>query len=463
MLTGLTWLNLSENELSGKGIRGIMLPSNLVFLNLGNNRIKTIPDFGFVQLTQLKCLILNNNQLKDISFVSDLVELNTLILAHNQISSIPPDVFSKLTYLRKLNISHNQLSQFPNVSHLQHLTELNLNNNNISSLPTQLKECTRLKILDISNNVIPHIDCLHVLSSIKTLTHLNAIGNTLYPSVINSEDKSPLSQVESRICSMLPSLCVLNSRILSHGKEVKNERKRHYEELLRGSEKKRGFEKDHSMAMTSSSKRRDSGHSHDSPHINEATLHHDHGRSIQHQSLDVPDNHVSNELQPNIPGPRKKKDITHLGTTREARPKVLKLNSSLSGKWKSTVRRMNDSSSSSTTATATTTSPASTATSTSSSHRSEKRTANGKKTMQTSEVPNKPVSSATSRVDRAIVHKAVKSEEKKVTKEDLALSGIVSSSSSSESMHRNKVEPAPKNSVLDLIGQLNESSVSGWD
>lgn len=103
-LQSLSWLNLSENELSGKGIRGILLLSRLSFLNLGHNRIKLIPDFAFVQLTQLKCLVLNNNQISNVAFLSDLPELNTLILSHNCIASIPEKSLENCVNLRKLNL-----------------------------------------------------------------------------------------------------------------------------------------------------------------------------------------------------------------------------------------------------------------------------------------------------------------------------------------------------------------------
>lgn len=100
----MTYLNLNGNILSGKGIRGLFALEQVVFLNLGNNRIGIIPDFAFAKMTHLKCLLLNNNKLENISFVSILTELNTLVLSNNRISSIPEDTFKALVSLRKLSL-----------------------------------------------------------------------------------------------------------------------------------------------------------------------------------------------------------------------------------------------------------------------------------------------------------------------------------------------------------------------
>ena len=103
-LKELTYINLNYNLLSGKGIRGILLLPEVVFLNLGYNRIAILPDVAFVEMNKLKCLLLNNNKLESIMFIRELAELNTLVLSNNMISSIPDNAFENCLHLRKISL-----------------------------------------------------------------------------------------------------------------------------------------------------------------------------------------------------------------------------------------------------------------------------------------------------------------------------------------------------------------------
>lgn len=173
----MTYINLSYNQLSGKGIRGILLLKNVVFLNLGYNRIAVLPDVSFVEMRSLKCLLLNNNKLEGIMFIRELPELNTLILSNNQIASIPTNAFELCTKLRKISLSlffshlicrgHNQLTEFPNVFSIPYLKELNLNSNRISSIPDAITALKHLTLLDLGNNLIESIESLTILRSVE--------------------------------------------------------------------------------------------------------------------------------------------------------------------------------------------------------------------------------------------------------------------------------------------------------
>lgn len=175
-MKSLTYINLSYNQLSGKGIRGILLLKNVIFLNLGYNRIAVLPDVAFVEMHSLKCLLLNNNKLESILFIRELPELNTLVLSNNLISSIPENAFELCTKLRKISLlllipvlisrGHNQLSEFPNVFSIPYLKELNLNSNRISSIPDAITALKHLALLDLGNNLIENIESLMILSSV---------------------------------------------------------------------------------------------------------------------------------------------------------------------------------------------------------------------------------------------------------------------------------------------------------
>ena len=173
----MTYINLSYNQLSGKGIRGILLLKNVVFLNLGYNRIGMLPEVAFVEMHNLKCLLLNNNKLESILFIRELPELNTLILSNNLISTIPANAFELCTKLRKISLffffsflifrGHNQLSEFPNVFSIPYLKELNLNSNRISSIPDAITGLKHLTLLDLGNNLIENIESLTILCSVS--------------------------------------------------------------------------------------------------------------------------------------------------------------------------------------------------------------------------------------------------------------------------------------------------------
>ena len=164
-------MNLSNNMLSGKGIRGILLLDKLVLLNLGNNRIGVIPDFAFVKMVNLKCLLLNNNKLESVEFVSSLQQLNTLVLSNNAISSISKESFAHLTPLLTRS-GHNQLHEFPPVFHMTDLKELNLNSNKISSIPDEITKLVHLAQLDLGNNLLENVKVLSVFSKMPVVIGL---------------------------------------------------------------------------------------------------------------------------------------------------------------------------------------------------------------------------------------------------------------------------------------------------
>eukprot|EP00766_Chilomastix_caulleryi_P001039 gnl/Chilomastix_caulleri/2019.p1 GENE.gnl/Chilomastix_caulleri/2019~~gnl/Chilomastix_caulleri/2019.p1 ORF type:complete len:114 (+),score=15.20 gnl/Chilomastix_caulleri/2019:221-562(+) len=98
------------------------------------------------------CLILTNNKIRDISPISEMTNINTLILSQNQIDDIPLRTFQKLRLLKKLVLSHNDLKEIPDLTGCTALNELKFAHNAITMLPMTLLANPDLSVLDVSQN-----------------------------------------------------------------------------------------------------------------------------------------------------------------------------------------------------------------------------------------------------------------------------------------------------------------------
>ena len=143
-LTGLTSLDLSENQLSTlpEGIFDDL--TALTLLKLHDNQLSTLPADIFDALTKLQDLQLHNNQLSTLpaGTFDGLSWLGELFLQGNQLTTLPAGIFDKLTGLRILNLEGNQLSTLPAgiFNKLTKLNYLTLADNRLTTLPTGIFE-----------------------------------------------------------------------------------------------------------------------------------------------------------------------------------------------------------------------------------------------------------------------------------------------------------------------------------
>ncbi len=205
-LTGLTWLRLTYNRLTGSipdlsaltSLTNLILTSNrlsgsipdlsaltsLTNLILTYNRLTgSIPDLS--ALTSLTQVALNNNQLSgSIPDLSALTKLVYLFLDNNQLSGSIPDL-SALTELLWLKLNNNQLSgSIPDLSALTSLTQVALNNNQLSGSIPDLSALTKLNWLDLHNNHLSG-SIPATLNSLTSLTALRLYNNQLTGSIPN--------------------------------------------------------------------------------------------------------------------------------------------------------------------------------------------------------------------------------------------------------------------------------------
>jgi small GTP-binding protein len=121
------------------------------------------PSIG--ELTSLKQLILgrkrprlgekNINQLTTLpSEISQLINLETLVIANNKLSHFPIEI-TELRNLTSLDLSRNQITEIPDaIAQLKNLRSLDLSNNQIRKIPEAIAELPNLTSLNVGGNPI---------------------------------------------------------------------------------------------------------------------------------------------------------------------------------------------------------------------------------------------------------------------------------------------------------------------
>jgi GTPase SAR1 family protein len=117
-----------------------------------------ITDISFLsELANLQTLDLSSNQITDISFLSELANLQTLDLSSNQITDI--SFLSELANLQTLYLSDNKITDISFLSGLANLQTLYLSDNQITDI-SFLSGLTNLQSLVLSSNQITDISFL---------------------------------------------------------------------------------------------------------------------------------------------------------------------------------------------------------------------------------------------------------------------------------------------------------------
>ncbi|AZQ61682.1 T9SS type A sorting domain-containing protein [Flammeovirga pectinis] len=130
-LTGIEYLDLSNNNINDNNISGIQDFTNLTTLWLSNNNLTLMPNL--TGNSKLQNLIIDDNSIISISEeLSGLTSLTNFSIAGNGITTITMD-FSDLINLKKLNFSRNELSVWDNMLP-SGLEELILYSNLLTSL-----------------------------------------------------------------------------------------------------------------------------------------------------------------------------------------------------------------------------------------------------------------------------------------------------------------------------------------
>ena len=172
----LTKLVLSYNDITDiKVLKNVIFPS-LKKLALSNNRIKDLNSLSEVDFSSLTELKLSGNEISDISFLDNknncFSKLKVLFLSHNKIKNI--DILEKVQ--------------------LKNLAELKLSNNKIQDIK-KLENANfknSLWLINLSNNEIENIDCLHDFPKLKAV-YINS--NNINMDNISLELKKKLKKI----------------------------------------------------------------------------------------------------------------------------------------------------------------------------------------------------------------------------------------------------------------------------
>lgn len=104
-------------------------------------------------------------------------ELEILEIKGNQMKK-GPDVISRMPKLRKLTINNRKdgCGESMEIEKLENLEELDISNNNIRVFPEKIKDCTKLRVLNVEKN---NISVEYLLTDIKGLNRLEKLNVSL--------------------------------------------------------------------------------------------------------------------------------------------------------------------------------------------------------------------------------------------------------------------------------------------
>ncbi|KAK3199649.1 hypothetical protein Dsin_023064 [Dipteronia sinensis] len=167
---------------------------------------------------QLITLFLQNNVFEDIPycFFDGMRALNFLDLSYTGITSLPPS-FQCLEKLRSLRLENTHLRDASLIKEFEELEVLVLRGSRIEHLPKGLEMMTKLKLLDISNNLFLEGIPPNLISKLSLLEELyigNSFGDWEVEGSTNQQNAG-FSEVASLTCLTVLYIHVKNTNVLS--------------------------------------------------------------------------------------------------------------------------------------------------------------------------------------------------------------------------------------------------------
>ncbi|CAF3380145.1 unnamed protein product [Rotaria socialis] len=163
-------LDLSCNNLIR--IENLKNLSNLRELKLYGNKIERIENLEC--LTQLQILQLQFNEIQSIGLgLICLTRLQSLRIDSNKLSIIKPEEVLKLAQLKILDISNCTIEHLDFINTLSSIVELRACHCNLKILPNQFRNLRNLIDVDLSNNELNNIASLKTLLSLRILRLAN--------------------------------------------------------------------------------------------------------------------------------------------------------------------------------------------------------------------------------------------------------------------------------------------------
>ncbi|XP_062405368.1 malignant fibrous histiocytoma-amplified sequence 1 homolog isoform X2 [Sardina pilchardus] len=138
--------------------------------DFAGRKLKSLPKSIFDNSEIITKVDLQRNRLKQVSGISQLVNLTELILSRNELADFPEEI-GKLHHLKTLYINQNIIKCIPeNVfPSLQQLEFLKLSTNRLTELPSDINQCQSLNYLNASNNYLKDLQALVGVPKLQNL------------------------------------------------------------------------------------------------------------------------------------------------------------------------------------------------------------------------------------------------------------------------------------------------------
>ncbi|THD27881.1 hypothetical protein D915_001267 [Fasciola hepatica] len=142
--------------------------NSVVEINLHQKELSIMPDLK--EFCSLKKLDVSCNKLKELNFISSNKALTTLVVYDNELLNL--DGISQIYSLITLHAQYNRITNIDTCfQKLSQLTDLRLDDNEIETVSAKaLSQCTALTNLDLSYNMLGHVEFLSELPNLSCLT-----------------------------------------------------------------------------------------------------------------------------------------------------------------------------------------------------------------------------------------------------------------------------------------------------
>ena len=162
----LETIQLNANKLETLPIALFEQNPSLERLNVNDNQLKAFPEIS--PPTNLKVLNLGANNITDLGGLSQLYELQELIMDWNILDQAAVEAISKLPRLQILSMEHCGLKALPEaIGNLKSLRQLSLIANELEEIPQVITDLKKLENLWIGGNKIDKEQAQEVAKSMK--------------------------------------------------------------------------------------------------------------------------------------------------------------------------------------------------------------------------------------------------------------------------------------------------------
>lgn len=168
-----TWLFILNCSVRLFVIRGM-----IKYLNLEGNVIEEIKLYKFDKHFEITFIDVSRNRLTDLSFVSNLSNLESLRVGRNKLKILKLNWFAGLNNLKLLNLKQNLIKTIQCTQTVSTPIEvLNLSNNMLTEFNTVSWQAPNMSFINLSDNRLQSINTIKLNKSFPRLSHIEYHDN----------------------------------------------------------------------------------------------------------------------------------------------------------------------------------------------------------------------------------------------------------------------------------------------